>query len=241
MTHREVKKVEKNFEITDNMRRNVQEYAQFFHITEKSMMSILFSMGENICKEMENFNFKETFIEKHRKNKYLEQDFELYKNGVMFEELLGNYKNEDAFVQRGERKESIAKSLKRRKLKITDEQCEKIKKIVKITCAKGEKICDSDVICYFISCGLNKLKYLQYKPDWGIKLCEDEEFKAPQEIYITIPNAFYMCIENRANNLNISVSDYIKIIIEEKFDEDREIMSKQIREQIDQRKRDQSI
>lgn len=227
--------MKKNFEITYEMKKNVKKYAQFFYVSEISMLSILFSMGEKLYMEEEDIQIKETFGEKHNKVKQLEQDYELYSQGVEYKKLKGDYKSEDDFVQKYENRANIKKNLTRLKINMSDEQCEKVQQIVKTKSSKGKKICDSDIICYFISCGLKKLKYLKRQPDWGINICEDAEFMAPKEVYLTIPRAFYMCLDNRACELNISVSDYIKILIEEKFDNDKEIMIEQIREQVEKR------
>lgn len=229
--------MEKNFEITIYLLGGVRQYAKFFHVADKTMMSILFAMGDSLCNKIEDFMFRSTSISRHEKIKLLEQDFMSYLGGKEYDELKGHYKSEEDFLREYNKAKKMEKTLKRRKLKMTEEQYKKIKDIVKNKSNDGEKICDSDVICFLISKGLDKLKYLKYKPDWRTNLCVDKEFKAPKEICTTIPNAFYMCIENRAQELDIGVSDYIKILIEEKFDADKEKMVEQIRERVDQRKR----
>lgn len=218
--------MEKNFEITVYLLNQVKDYADFFHYTDKKMMNVLFVMGFNALNSVEDLDIQHTFVRKHQKMKLatMVDDTLDIEEEKTYQELIDFFGSDASISRAGEWEEKMKAMLKRRKLNITEEQSKRIEEIVKTERAKDIKICDSDVICHFISYGIKKLKYLRNQSEWGTDLCTDKTFNAPKEICTTIPNIFYMYIEILAQQLEISASDYIKIIIEEKFDDNKEMM-----------------
>ncbi len=127
---------------------------------------------------------------------------------------------------------------KREKISITESQNKFVGEIVEeFNGQKGrkQKYYESDIIYSFIMYGLKNLEYISVPKYGDVDLLEDPDYACKKKIQFEIPNAFYKCLQNRAEQFNVSVRDYMIILVEEKFDEDKELMRKIISKEVSKR------
>lgn len=210
--------MEVNFEIGTTLYERIKKYAKFFSMTANHFMQMLLTMGIddylNDGGVKGNVKIMDAMLDKRELLK--EKQRELYKikktsNGIKVDVL----EDEIRHI-----KQDIRRYVKRCKINLSSESLDKLDEIVKEENQKNKEICRSDIICSFIEFELNnRVEYLTWKKD----ILNDDELNMPYKVVLNIPKLFWEYLDEQAKRLNIGVEDYIKILIENKYDQDNHI------------------
>ncbi len=207
--------MEVNFEIGMTLYERIKKYAKFFSMTANHFMQMLLTMGiddyVNGGGAKGNIKIMDAMLDKRSLLK--EKQRKLYKikkisKGIEVDVLEDEIKHI---------KQDIRRYVKRCKINLSTESLGKLDEIVKEESQNNKEICRSDIICSFIEFELNsRLEYLTWKKD----ILNDEELNMPYRVVLNIPKLFWEYLDEQAEQLNIGVEDYIKILIENKYDQD---------------------
>ncbi len=209
-----------NFEIDNRLYEKVEKYAEFFSMSKSHFMQVLVVMGISAIKSGNDVKIMSSEIGKREKEDYKETNRKLYKYSDDAKIKYIPNESEDALDDlKSKLNEKIKKLVTRCKIKLSKEIKDELDKIQKDLKNENREYSRSDIICSLIRYGINNnMKYLEDKRIWGENLIEDVTLKKAKRINIEIPTAFYKMLSERASAYDLSVSDYIKILIEEDFD-----------------------
>lgn len=209
--------MKKNFELGKSFHRKIRKYAQFLKVSDKDLMQILLIYGLNEY-ENNNENIKIMKIQSgiSQKEEKKRIDREYYRDVTLQKDEAQESRLSDEMFDINK---EISKLCVRCKINISEYNNEKLNEIHKEINDKSETVYTvSEIIYSLMHYSMKKeLDYLEKQYVWKANLIDDTEYNAPMKVQMQLPKAIFNSLAESAEKFNISVSDYIKLILLDDF------------------------